>query len=331
MTLKIGTHSGSFHADESLACHLLLQTAKFKGSEIVRSRDPAVLATCDVVVDVGGIYDPSANRYDHHQREFQDTMTIGDTKYETRLSSAGLVYRHFGREAICNVAGVEDNQDNAELVNWMYKKLYEDLIEGFDGNDNGVNRYPKDIKPKYRDNTGIASRVSRLNPWWNETVDESGYMERFMKAVEICGKEFDDRVLFMSKSLYVGRQIVKKAHENRFSVEGSGRIILLEQFCPWKEYLLELEEELKCPEDQKCFYAIYPDSGGSWRVQAVPVDHGSFESRKPLPEPWRGVRDELLSEKIGIPGSIFVHASGFIGGNKTKEGALSMALASLKH
>jgi uncharacterized UPF0160 family protein len=49
-------------------------------------------------------------------------------------------------------------------------------------------------------------------------------------------------------------------------------------------------------------------------VQAVPVSSDSFESRKALPEPWRGLRDDKLSEATGIPGCIFVHASGFIGG-----------------
>lgn len=52
--------------------------------------------------------------------------------------------------------------------------------------------------------------------------------------------------------------------------------------------------------------------------------------RLPLPEPWRGVRGDQLSELTGIPGCVFVHASGFIGGNKTYEGALKMALDALK-
>jgi len=43
-----------------------------------------------------------------------------------------------------------------------------------------------------------------------------------------------------------------------------------------------------------------------------------------MPE-WRGLRDEELSKKSGIPGCIFVHATGFIGGNKTEEGVLEMA------
>ena len=57
---------------------------------------------------------------------------------------------------------------------------------------------------------------------------------------------------------------------------------------------------------------------------------GSFASRKPLPTAWRGLRDEELSAKTGIPGGVFVHASGFIGGNATEEGALQMARRGLK-
>ena len=55
-----------------------------------------------------------------------------------------------------------------------------------------------------------------------------------------------------------------------------------------------------------------------------------FESRKPLPAQWRGLRDEELSRETGIPGCVFVHMSGFIGGNRSYEGALAMAKAALK-
>lgn len=73
-------------------------------------------------------------------------------------------------------------------------------------------------------------------------------------------------------------------------------------------------------------YALYQDTNGSWRIQAVPMTPDSFDSRKKLPTPWRGVRDDALSGLVGVDGAIFVHASGFIGGHKTKEGALSMAI-----
>ncbi|TRY86559.1 hypothetical protein DNTS_018569 [Danionella cerebrum] len=49
-----------------------------------------------------------------------------------------------------------------------------------------------------------------------------------------------------------------------------------------------------------------------------------------LLEEWRGLRDEALSSTSGIPGCIFVHAGGFIGGNQTRDGALEMARRTLQ-
>ena len=63
---------------------------------------------------------------------------------------------------------------------------------------------------------------------------------------------------------------------------------------------------------------------------AVGVKDEGFKSRLALPEEWRALRDQDLSEKCGTQGAIFVHASGFIGGCKTKEGALEMADNALK-
>ena len=48
-----------------------------------------------------------------------------------------------------------------------------------------------------------------------------------------------------------------------------------------------------------------------------------------LPEPLRGLRDEELSSKSGVPGCIFIHAAGFIGGAKTKEAVYELAKMSL--
>lgn len=78
------------------------------------------------------------------------------------------------------------------------------------------------------------------------------------------------------------------------------------------------------------YHWLQDDRSKSWRVQAVAVSPDSFESRKPLPLPWRGLRDDELSRQSGIPGCVFVHMSGFIGGNQSYDGALTMARAALK-
>jgi len=79
-----------------------------------------------------------------------------------------------------------------------------------------------------------------------------------------------------------------------------------------QEHLFELES---VADEDKAIYVLYPDdTAGNWRIQAVPISADSFESRKALPEAWRGLRDDELVNVSGVPGCIFVHASGFIGG-----------------
>ncbi len=76
----IGTHDGSFHCDEALAVSMLKTLPKFKDAQVLRTRNLALLAQCDIVVDVGAEYIPENHRYDHHQREFTGTFDGFNTK-----------------------------------------------------------------------------------------------------------------------------------------------------------------------------------------------------------------------------------------------------------
>ncbi|KAJ1667703.1 hypothetical protein IW140_001239 [Coemansia sp. RSA 1813] len=320
----IGTHSGTFHCDEALACYMLRQLDEYKDAKIVRSRDPATLETCDIVVDVGSVYSHDTKRYDHHQRGFDEQFS---ENYKTKLSSAGLIYKHYGKDVIRAILGGEEISDTE--VDILHNKLYEVLIESIDGNDNGISRYPDDIEPAYKESTSLPSRVSRLNPWWNQP--EGDMDARFGKAMEITGEEFHGRVRYFALAWLPGRKIVEQGFTSRFDIDQSGQIVLFDQFCPWKDHLDTIEEEAlaKDPNAAKLIYVLYPDTSNNWRVQAISEKPGSFTSRHALPEAWRGIRDDELSERSGIEGCIFVHQSGFIGGNKTRDGALALARKAL--
>ncbi len=86
----IATHSGSFHADESLAVALLRSLPLYSTFDLVRTRDPELVKDATIVLDVGGVYDAAAHKYDHHQRGFEENFGQG---FVTKLSSAGLVYK----------------------------------------------------------------------------------------------------------------------------------------------------------------------------------------------------------------------------------------------
>jgi uncharacterized UPF0160 family protein len=148
--------------------------------------------------------------------------------------------------------------------------------------------------------------------------------------MEMVKGEFLQALNSLHTSWMPARQLVKDALASRMDADPSGDIMVLEHFCPWKSHLYELEAELSTEAAPIAIkYVLYADSGGKWRIQCVSVSESSFENRLSLPEPWQGVRDEKLSELSGIPGCIFVHANGFIGGNATKEGAMAMTKASL--
>eukprot|EP01133_Synstelium_polycarpum_P011984 gene11984-13991_t len=212
--LTICTHSGTFHADEALACFLLKLTDTYKDAVIVRSRDPAVVNAADITVDVGAVYDFEKKRFDHHQAGFTHTF---DDKHETKLSSAGLIYK-------------------------------------------------------------------------------------FDKAMAVMGETFLDKVDYYGKSWLPARSIVESALKLRKDIHPSGSIILLEAGCPYKEHLYDLEREM---EIEPIKFALAQDSLGSWRVMAINVDSGSFDLRLALPEAWRGKRDKVLSEIVGLDGCIF--------------------------
>ncbi|KAL1951966.1 hypothetical protein VTO73DRAFT_1115 [Trametes versicolor] len=316
----IGTHNGTFHCDEALAVYLLKHTKDYGNADLKRTRDPAVLNTCDIVVDVGGVYDEKTQRFDHHQRGFEEIFGHG---FSTKLSSAGLVYKHFGKQIIANRLQLREDEPKVETL-WL--KLYKEYIEAIDAIDNGISQYPTDLKPRYRLRTDVSARVGYLNPAWNQSVDAQTVDANFQQASALVGSEFMNRLDYYANAWLPARDLVIAALNKRKEIDPSGHIILFEQFAPWKEHLFELEESLAIPEAEKPIYVLYPDeTANNWRIQAVPVSPESFESRKALPEKWRGIRDDALSQLSGVDGCIFIHASGFIGGNKTKEGVLKLA------
>jgi uncharacterized UPF0160 family protein len=335
--LTIGTHNGHFHADEALAVYMLRLLPTYNSSQLIRTRDPALLQTCHTVVDVGGEYEPSSNRYDHHQRTFNTTFPNRPTK----LSSAGLVYLHFGRAIIAQHLGVSEN---AAEVSVIWEKVYESFIEALDAHDNGISAYdPKaiaaaEVEKNFSDGGfTLGAMVGRLNPNWNDPTPsdpvEAQKVEddKFLVASTRIGEEFSRDLDYYTKSWLPAREIVHGVYAKRLEHDPSGRILVFEgQSVPWKDHLYTLEQ--KEGGDAKVLYVLYPEKPtpeAKWRIQAVPVSKDSFESRKPLPEAWRGFRDEKLSEITGVDGGVFVHAAGFIGGNKTFIGAKDMALKAL--
>lgn len=345
----IGTHSGHFHADEALAVHMLRMLPTYRDSGLVRTRDPERLAACHTVVDVGGRYDVEARRFDHHQRGF-DAVFPGR---KTKLSSAGLVFLHFGRAIIAQrlaAAQRASNGSHDELtpadqdtpeVHLLHRKLYADFVEALDAHDNGIAVYDPaavaaaGLEKRYSEaGFTLGALVGRLNPNWNDpapadpTDAQSREDERFLAASRRIGDEFERELDYCVAAWLPARTVVQRAFDARTAHDPQGRLLVFDgQSVPWKDHLYTLEDGR--PEVLYVLYPEKPEPGAKWRIQCVPDSKDSFVSRKPLPEAWRGFRDEELDGIAGVPGCVFVHAAGFIGGNKTWEGVKKMAAMAL--
>jgi uncharacterized UPF0160 family protein len=332
-TKVIATHSGTFQADEALGVWILRQTTAYFKSPVLRSRTPAEFEKADIVIDVGGTYDHSKQLYDHHQRGYEEKFDPkvktdaegNEVKIDrcTKLSASGLVYRHYGKEVIQNLYPSLTEKE----LDLVYLKMYNTFMEAVDAVDTGVEQVADGHDMVYKDCTGLSRRVGRLNPRWNE-FPEPNIDERFEEASALCGEDFLQVLTQIVESDLPARSFVEQAVLKRLEVDDSGEIIKFESGgMPWKGHLYELEKEYKV--DPLIKFVLYTDQAGMWRIQAVTVEGQAFENRLSLPEEWRGVRDADLEKISGIEGCTFCHAAGFIGGNKTFEGALKMAQASL--
>jgi len=332
---------------------LLRQLPRYRRSPVLRTRDPAVLQGCEIVLDVGGIYDHAALRYDHHQRGYEErfspkTKNDGDnvTLVErcTKLSASGLVYRHYGREVISEyyptlrATKLNDESTEKNELEWVYNKMYDSFMEAIDAIDTGVEPIPPAaaspaVQLQYRDSTGLSSRVGRINPRWNEIDDATNEPPdpdaRFEIASRMCGDDFLSILTKIVESDLPARSIVESAVQSRYECDPSGEIICLPSGgLPWKSQIYELERDYKLSVSIK--YVLYTDQAGMWRIQCVSVEGAAFENRLGLPAKWRGVRDNDLSKVAGIEGCTFCHASGFIGGNRNYDGVLEMARRALE-
>ena len=133
--IRLVTHNGSFHTDDIFACATLSLYLEKKGEnfEIIRTRDEQIIKDADYVFDVGGIYDPSINRFDHHQKGGAGGRTIPSGNEEQvatiEYAAFGLVWKQIGKELT----------SSQEVANIIDKRL----VSPIDAHDNGFDLVEK--------------------------------------------------------------------------------------------------------------------------------------------------------------------------------------------
>jgi uncharacterized UPF0160 family protein len=299
--IKIITHNEKFHPDDVFAVAtllLFLEGSDFpawrnRSVTIIRTRDESLMGDADFIVDVGSIYDEENNKFDHHQ-----VGGAGQRENTIPFASFGLVWKKYGE----HVAGSEEIADAID----------EKLVQVIDAYDNGVSLFKPvidDVDPYL-----ITNVVFSFLPSWHESADmfDTYFREAVTFAQELLKREIK-RAQAKKEASSLVEAYYKKA-ENK-------QIIVLDQFLPWQDVLIDYPEPL---------FVIYPRNrgveGGKWNVSAVPIKKGqTFENRKDFPKAWAGKRDGELAKISGISDAIFCHNGLFLAVANSKAGALELA------
>ncbi len=206
--ITVVTHNGSFHADDVFSIAVLKQVLPpFK---LVRTRNKALIESANIVVDVGGAYDPENGRFDHHQRGGG-----GERKNGIPYSSLGLIWKKYGLE-LC--------EGNQELAN----SIDAGLVSTIDAIDCG---YVKGVT----EGISLSHTISMFNPTWQEGSDfDSGFDE----ALEFASRLLTRFIAAASGGINA-KEIVAKAIENA----EDPRLIVLEKYTPWKKTVHSLSND----------------------------------------------------------------------------------------
>ena len=313
-TTTIATHSGTFHADDVFGVGVLM--GAFPNHTLIRTRKQELIDTADFVVDVGGVWDASKGRFDHHQRGFDGARPArevdGTLVPGVGYASAGLVWAAHGDAYVRTWAASQQHTLADEAVAEIVRSIDHSLVQYLDIVDTGQG----DVAPGI---FGLSSLIAQLNTHWLEEqgLDHAGKAAllevRFREAVAITRKFLDHAI---SKKVAQLRAMDTVRNAPRLL---SGRVLhLTEGGMPWTHVVVKEMPEV--------LFVIYPDSDGNqYQIKTVPVEAGSFTARRDLPESWAGLRDAELAAVSGVADAVFCHLNLFIVGARSFEGAVKLA------
>jgi uncharacterized UPF0160 family protein len=308
--LIAATHNGMYHADDCMALALLSTVLKSEVTlSIVRTRKEELLEAADLLIDVGGKYDPEMGELDHH---FVGSPTREDGSL---YASAGLVLEHFapnlrGSTLEAFIRRVDAADTGTKVANWRFSMLL--------SKTNPLPGSPsEEYDQRFMEIVSILHDcvIPILEDWVYDTKDEEQSIEDATRAFE----EHPQVIKWIKESedAKVESELRISAAFARATCKGS---YLVELFQP--EVALH---DMLGAAPNGLYYVTFPSVEGTHMLQQIPVSKGSFQGRRPLPEGWAGKRGADLADVTGVQDAVFCHPGRFIAGAATHEGALRLA------
>ena len=314
--MKLGTHSGEFHADEVYACAILILSSRQRlcDVELVRSRNEDLLREADFLVDIGDTFAWASpdKVIDHH---------AGNEARKNGIffASAGKAWFRFGPGAInkvydilCINPGVKipgplPDQLSSEQIAQVLSSVDDILFAAIDARDNQQTVETSTFSGVRC--LGVPDLVSiNCSKWW-ERPDDRAMDARFFFELHRAHEAVARVIATEVADLFT-------AHLCEFGWE-------------YDEPSLSISFDIPAPVGRALKYApkavrfgIAPGDG-VWIVRAV--HKGSLSRRGGFPKGWRGLEGRDLEVVTGVAQARFCHADGHMATALTKEAARKLA------
>lgn len=144
--MHVVTHSGKFHADDVLAWSLLCHFHPERDTlKLQRTRDPETIDKADIVFDVGGIFDPSNGRFDHHQNEYTGPLSSAGMMLEW-LTESGWIPKELSDRLNEGLVSYVDDVDNGRIEERPSVPCFSRMINLFNASANTLEEFDQQFQ-----------------------------------------------------------------------------------------------------------------------------------------------------------------------------------------
>ena len=256
------THRGTNHEDEQVGCAISELAGRTLAFKRVSSFDE--VEDDGVVADIFRIYNPEKEHYDHHQ----DFLTREDGY---PYASAGLMWKHYGRNAIKNIIA-EDLSD--KWIEEIHKMVDENFIKGVDACD---------ADPDYQLNASCSAgpvkvlSTAAMTILMNEDDTDSEQQEEMFETNVVNYKRL------LKKLILNAHGFLKDKERFYQEIVIDNGVAIFENSIRWKKLVYEHNKA----KENKIYFVIMPSlrPENKYVMFSVPIYPGSRKLIYPIERP----------------------------------------------
>lgn len=283
----IATHNGSFHTDDVFAVATIQLYLGDTDGTVIRTRHEQLINEADFVVDVGEVYDPTRQRFDHHQSD-------------APVRENGIPYSAFGM--VWQVYG-EAVSGSPELAAWLDRTF----VQSIDASDNGRQLF-EPTEPGLAPFT-LDQVIDTFRPHTGTKSADEAFLEAVTFAKQLLLNLIEQEKV--AAHMRADAEQIYALHDDK-TILTTTHPISPDAFAHLPDVRVVVKPRTK-----------HEDT--DWIARIIPFQAGTTKNRAHFPASWAGLRNAELAAASGITDAVFCHKQRYLFVARSEAGAHAAA------